>query len=246
MTNLSNTQIDRLGDRLREASLTESDLRLLDDYRRSFRKAYETVVRTIREGLQLEPSGRPAKSTGALVEKLRRESIRLSQMQDITGCRVVVADLAEQERAVASLRGVFPGSSVIDRRADPSHGYRAVHVIVRCSGKLVEIQIRTSLQHLWAEISEKLSDLFDPNIKYGGGDDKTRRVLATVSVSVLKLETLQQSIELIANREEQHVGEQIQQEVRELQEQVVRTNKEFADMLNEWIYELGILKGLKP
>jgi ppGpp synthetase/RelA/SpoT-type nucleotidyltranferase len=37
---------------------------------------------------------------------------------------------------------------VIDRREKPSHGYRAVHVIVECGGRMVEIQVRTELQHL--------------------------------------------------------------------------------------------------
>lgn len=180
MTNLSHTQIDQLGDRLREDSLTESDLRILDEYRRSFEEACETVVRFLREGLKLQPTGRPAKSTGSLIEKLRRESIRLSQVQDIAGCRVVVADITEQESIAVALLFMWPGASVIDRRADPSHGYRAVHIIAKTSGKLVEIQVRTLLQHLWAELSEKLSDVFDPDIKYGGGHDAIRRLLATL------------------------------------------------------------------
>ena len=87
MTRLSNAQIDRLGDRLRGGILTEQDLRTLDEYRRSFGEAHEEIVKTIRERLQLEPTGRPAKSTVSLVEKLHRESIRLVQVQDIAGCR---------------------------------------------------------------------------------------------------------------------------------------------------------------
>jgi ppGpp synthetase/RelA/SpoT-type nucleotidyltranferase len=170
MATLSKTQIDRLGDRLRRGPSSEADLRLLDEYRRSFGPAYESVIRTIREGLQLEPTGRPAKSTTSIVEKLRRESIRLSQIQDIAGCRVVVEHIAEEERVVGSLRSVFPGSTVIDRGAKPSFGYRAVHVIARTATKLIEIQVRTYLQHLWAELSEKSSDLFDPALKYGGGE----------------------------------------------------------------------------
>ena len=84
---VSKTQINRLGDRLKSGPHTESDLRLLDDYRRSFGQACEAVVRTIRERGQ-SPTARLAKSTLSIVEKLRRESIRLSQMQDIAGCRV--------------------------------------------------------------------------------------------------------------------------------------------------------------
>jgi putative GTP pyrophosphokinase len=115
---ISKTQIDRLGDRLRQGSVTEADLRNLDEYRRSFGEAYETVLRMIREELRLEPTGRPAKSTSSLIEKLRRESIRLSQVQHIAGCRVVVADIAERERVIASLRDIFPEASVVDRRAN--------------------------------------------------------------------------------------------------------------------------------
>jgi len=45
---ISKTQIDRLGDRLRKGSVTDSDLRLLDQYRRSFSEAYEMVTAAIR------------------------------------------------------------------------------------------------------------------------------------------------------------------------------------------------------
>lgn len=194
---ISKTQIDRLGDRLREGPTSEHDIRLLDDYRRSFGEAYENVVKKIREEIGLEPSGRPAKSTGSIIEKLRRESIRLSQIQDIAGCRLVVSDIVEQNRVVAALRTNFPVSSVIDRRESPSHGYRAVHVIAEVSGRLVEIQVRTSLQHLWAELSEKFSDVVDPAIKYGGGSETERKVLdGTSKLVMMDDEAGAQSIEI--------------------------------------------------
>lgn len=176
-----------------------SDLRSLDEYRRSFEQAYATVVRAIRDQLALEPTGRPAKSTGAIIEKLRRESIRLTQIQDVAGCRIVVPDAPEQERVVASLRALFPAASVVDRRPSPSHGYRAVHIIPEVSGKAVEIQVRSSLQHLWAEFSEKLSDKVDSQIKYGRGPDQVKIVLAHVSELIAKLETLES---MIASTEE--------------------------------------------
>jgi ppGpp synthetase/RelA/SpoT-type nucleotidyltranferase len=176
----SKSQVDRLGERLREAS-TELDLKLLDEYRLAFREAYEHVVRTLRDELHLEPTGRAAKSTSSVIEKLRRESIRLSQVQDLAGCRIVVRDVAEQNAVVASLRKAFPEATIIDRRAAPSHGYRAVHVVVRASGRLVEIQVRTELQHLWAELSEQFADAYDPQLKYGGGDAKLRAWLMDVS-----------------------------------------------------------------
>jgi ppGpp synthetase/RelA/SpoT-type nucleotidyltranferase len=111
-----------------------------------------------------------------------------------------VSDTAEQDRVVVSLIELFRDNNIVDRRQTPSHGYRAVHVITRVNNKWVEIQIRTALQQLWAELSEKLSDLIDPAIKYGGGDDRVKRVLATASELValqedneLKLLALQQA-----------------------------------------------------
>lgn len=178
---ISKTQVDRLGDRLRKGTITDSDLRLLDQYRRSFTEAYETVAHGIRNRLGLEPTGRPAKSTSSITEKLRRESIRLSQIQDIAGCRVIIPDISEQDHLVASLVELFPQNTVIDRRERPSHGYRAVHVIVRSKKKLVEIQVRTALQQEWAEVSEKLSDLIDPGVKYGGGNEVAVNLLAAAS-----------------------------------------------------------------
>jgi len=188
---ISKTQIDRLGDRLKKGDITEADLRLLDQYRRSFTGAYEVVVGAIRKELGLEPTGRPAKSTTSISDKLRRESIRLTQIQDIAGCRLIVSDIAEQERVVQSLHDLFEDTSIIDRREKPSHGYRAVHVVVKHQEKLIEVQIRTSLQHLWAELSEKLSDVYGPAIKYGGGDKDIQEELAEYSAMVAKDESLE-------------------------------------------------------
>lgn len=194
---LNKTQIDRLGDRLRQASVSEGDLRSLDDYRRSFADVYATVVQAIKIRLQIEPTGRPAKSTTSIIEKLHRESIRLSQVQDIAGCRIVVPTMAEQEKVVASLRTIFPDASVIDRRATPSYGYRAIHIVVRIDNMLVEIQVRTESQHFWAELSEKLSDVIDPSVKYGGGPAEVREILSTLSTAISMIEEAEAAIEAL-------------------------------------------------
>ncbi|HZH32365.1 MAG TPA: hypothetical protein VEY11_16490 [Pyrinomonadaceae bacterium] len=185
---LTKSQIDRLGDRLKKGNITEADLRLLDAYRRSFTPAYEIVVGTIRQDLALEPTGRPAKSTTSISDKLRRESMRLTQIQDVAGCRLTVTDIAEQDSVVQSLASLFEKTAIVDRRERPSHGYRAVHVIVNSLDKMIEIQVRTSLQHLWAELSEKLSDIVDPAIKYGGGSETMRSLLAKTSTMVITIE----------------------------------------------------------
>ena len=89
---ISKSKIDRLGERLKGDQATEGDLRILDEFRRSFFPAYAIVIASITNRLQLQPTGRPAKSTSSIREKLKRESIRLTQIQDIAGCRLIVSD----------------------------------------------------------------------------------------------------------------------------------------------------------
>ena len=194
MTSLTTSQIDRLGERLRQGISSEEDLRLLDAYRRTFRSAYETVVTTLRQKLAFETTGRPAKTITSIVAKLRREHVRLSQIQDIAGCRLVVPDRPAQAAAIERLLKAFPQARLVDRTQKPSHGYRAVHVIVHLDGKPVEIQVRTDLQHLWAQISERLSDLYDPRLKYGCGPAKAVEFLQESSALVRDLEDLEKPL----------------------------------------------------
>ena len=188
MGSLSKTQVDQLGDRLRKGKIAEGDFHELDAYRRSFAEAYEEIVAIVRDATQLEPTGRPAKSTTSIIEKLRRETIRLSQMQDIAGCRLVVASLLVQNQFVERLKSVLAKAVVIDRRKRPSFGYRAVHIIATAQNKPIEIQVRTELQHAWAQMSEKLSDVVDPAVKYGGGDSVTQEILAGFSKIIASFE----------------------------------------------------------
>jgi ppGpp synthetase/RelA/SpoT-type nucleotidyltranferase len=137
---------------------------------------------------RLEPTGRPSKSTTSIVEKLRRETIRLSQTQDIAGCRLVVKDIVEQDQVVERLKSTLAKVTVTDRRKQPSFGYRAVHLISTVRNRPIEIQVRTELQHLWAQLSERLSDAFDPTIKYGGGNPQHQTLLSNASELIGKLE----------------------------------------------------------
>jgi ppGpp synthetase/RelA/SpoT-type nucleotidyltranferase len=244
-TNLSKTQIDRLGERLKKGDITEDDLRLLDAYRRSFADAYDDVVGAVRKELALEPTGRPAKSTTSISEKLRRESIRLTQIQDIAGCRLIVVDIADQNQVVQSLSCLFEHTTIVDRRHNPSHGYRAVHVIVKNLDKMVEIQIRTALQQLWAELSEKISDVSDPAIKYGAGDERIQKFLTDYSYLVASIEFLEINLAvrpalLSVDAEATNDGDQT---VAEAQGELSSLRQEVFQNLRNIIERLENLKG---
>jgi putative GTP pyrophosphokinase len=180
---LTISQLNKLGERLRRDPDNKDDLRLLETFRLSFTQSYDRVFGQLRE-LGLDPAGRPAKSTQSIIAKLVRLRTRLSRMQDIAGCRVEVENIPQQDRVVGQIAKFYPEAQIDDLRVEPSHGYRAVHVIVKVAGFPVEIQVRTALQNSWAQATESLADGFDPEIKYGGGPDFIRNILERVSTTI--------------------------------------------------------------
>lgn len=180
--------VNRLGERLRKGPISEDDLRLLDDYRRGFSEITRLVVQELSQLTDAPIASRPAKSTASIVSKLRRGTMRLSRMQDIAGCRVVVSGVRAQKILVSLIQIAFEKSETIDRTDTPSFGYRAVHVVAKFPNGMVEIQVRTSLQHLWAQKSEAFADHFGQELKYGGGDSLAKAYLQSASDVIADVE----------------------------------------------------------
>ena len=168
---LSNSEINRLGDRLRQpGAISPDDLEMLQVLRRE----YQTAMHDAQDILmaRLGDAGTTTsrlKTVQTLVGKLRREAgMDLARVQDIAGLRIVRGmTLAEQSDLSARIANLVEGARVIDRRERPSYGYRAVHVVARVDGRLVEIQIRTALQDRWAQIVERMADPWGRQIRYG-------------------------------------------------------------------------------
>jgi hypothetical protein len=174
---LSKTQVDKLGDRLRRCEVpSDDDLRMLSGFREERRDAMDSVGAGLAEIVGTAPARR-LKTINSIVAKLRRESARLSQVQDIAGLRVV-RDMtrAEQDALVTQIVAGYPDAKVFDRRANPSHGYRAVHIVASVERHLVEIQVRTDLQHRWAALVERLAAAWGQQIKYGDPPDDSDRL----------------------------------------------------------------------
>lgn len=185
---MSNSQIDKLGRDLRFGQIDADHLRRLELFRAEFGEAYKAVEDLFVNTLKLRITGRPSKSTVAIVEKLKRETIRLSQVQDIAGCRVLVPDIGTQDKLVKVLDTMLGRVVIDDKRKVPTNGYRAVHVIALHGSRPVEVQIRTPQQHAWAEISEKLADAFGQSIKYGAGEQWALSFLSDLSRLTAKFE----------------------------------------------------------
>ena len=93
----SRTQIDKLGEVLRNAVLNNHplDLKALDDYRQSFAVAAEEIKAKLTGACLFDYTER-IKSTPSICDKLvRQRQTRLSQIQDVVGLRLVVDDLVQ-------------------------------------------------------------------------------------------------------------------------------------------------------
>lgn len=144
---------------------------------RSFPERHDDAITEVVAGLSgfSDRDGQPlvitprVKTRPTIAEKLQRESARLSQVQDIAGARLVTSGgRSDQDAIVEEILARFPQAKpVIDRRVSPSYGYRAGHVVLSHADCWVEIQVRTRLQHLWAEVVERLADSWGRQIRYG-------------------------------------------------------------------------------
>ena len=168
---VSNAQLDRLGRAIRDDTMTGADRALLVEMRtvwRDERQWLEHLVRGACTNPTVKVSGR-VKNIGTLREKLRRMNGGLSTIRDVVGVRAVVDGtredhiftLYEVTMAVAEF-----SPKLIDRMSDPRSGYRALHLEIRHAGVRSEIQVRSKLQHEWAETMERFADKAGRDVRY--------------------------------------------------------------------------------
>jgi putative GTP pyrophosphokinase len=186
MDEFRRAEIDRLGEAMRQRDLTDEEVDLYNAYRGSFRPTLDAVLAALKDAGAPSATERQ-KTIWSTAAKLRRSTARLSQVQDIAGFRVVVPLKLDQDELINRLTPRHPGWRIIDRRDRPSHGYRAVHALALIDRRHVEIQVRTELQHLWAEVSEACDRAY-PGIKYGTGPPDVLSTLGTTSDLVAVVE----------------------------------------------------------
>jgi putative GTP pyrophosphokinase len=121
------------------------------------------------------------KRVPTIVDKLVREpTLALATMQDIGGCRAVLATIDEVRRVERRLKKRMV--RVSDYIAAPrASGYRGVHVIVEYDGRNIEVQLRTNVMHEWAVTIERLTGELREDLKSGRGPQQVLEFMRLAS-----------------------------------------------------------------
>ena len=175
---ISNSQITKLGDRLRDHHILDDDLTMLDAFRQTYSEIDEQAYQVIRDALTSSAgwtsTKRKRKTQQSIVDKLRRQpKLRLPQMQDIAGCRIVLQGGTQHADTInATLLNAFEQQQwEVESKSRHVHSYHAIHIIIKVNKKYYEIQLRTYAQDVWANLIESLSDEKN-TLKYGGSEQE--------------------------------------------------------------------------
>jgi len=194
MAQLSHGEIDRLGKRLRDSvPWSADDISMYMVWSAGFSDAMHQVrielAKRARQADAPDSVGARIKQVDSIAAKLRRmPETRLSRLEDIAGCRIVVPTRRDVERLLAQCT-TLNISRVRDYRDAPNNSYRAVHLIVRMhKHQPVEVQLRTQLQDLWANLTERCAILIDHRLKYGGGPVELARLLEQMSTIAARID----------------------------------------------------------
>lgn len=212
----SKERVNRAGDILISAVSSEEEkngaLGLLDNWRAIH--SYPMHVFKIRLKNKAEfvdkssLTAQRLKRVPAIIYKLKRRyngrepTMKLSQMQDIGGCRAVLSDVSLARKLCQDhyLKGDLKHKRVgmKDYIAFPKKdGYRSIHLIYsyfsdkrkkEYNGLLVEIQIRSKLQHLWATAIETVDFFTRQAIKSNEGQEDWMDFFRLVSSAFAKIE----------------------------------------------------------
>lgn len=153
------------------------------------------------------------KSESALKNKvlLKGKYNHLNEITDILGCRIVTLFESDVDRVLECLKQTFEVVETVDKRKKHrinqiEFGYTSLHLVVRFTDSrcelveykkykdiLFEIQIRTVLQHAWAEVEHGLGykSFYEPPMEV---KRKLNRLAATLEILDEEFESIRDSI----------------------------------------------------
>jgi ppGpp synthetase/RelA/SpoT-type nucleotidyltranferase len=211
----SRSQTDKAGITLSKKEITEEDkneaLEILSQWRGAHSYPLHIFKKTLKN--YSEKTDRKSitvqrlKRVPSIIKKLNRVyefqegKIKLSRMQDIAGCRAIVKSI----KNVWQLKEQYQKSKLrhklikeYDYITYPKRdGYRSVHLVYKYesdrerkeyNGLLIEVQLRSQLQHIWATAVETTSLFIGQALKSSEGEAKWNEFFRLVSSAFAKME----------------------------------------------------------
>ncbi|HTD44728.1 MAG TPA: RelA/SpoT domain-containing protein [Bryobacteraceae bacterium] len=204
----SRTKIDAAG------RILANPLALAQDYSdaltlvNNWRSSHGFPLNTLQNGLRQKAKqvvsdaiiAQRIKRLSSISRKLRDGSTRLSQMQDLGGCRAVVKTVP-QVRRLLNLHLLSEMKHQLDHvdnyieNPRPS-GYRSVHLVYRYhsdknttyNGLKIEVQLRSSLQHAWATAVETVGTFTEQALKASKGEAEWLRFFTLMGTAIANRE----------------------------------------------------------
>lgn len=198
----TSSQVQRAGKLLVKPDTSPEDrasaLLVVDNWRSAHGFPLNTLTQNLHNhAMKVDPNAdvvRRMKRMPSIEKKLTREpTMSLTKMQDLGGCRAIVATMAEVDQLVQSIANSRQRHTALrpsDYIAAPKRsGYRSVHLPFAYqsrqntvwNGLLIEMQIRTRIQHAWATAVETVSVFTGQDLKASQGDPDWLRFFALAS-----------------------------------------------------------------
>lgn len=202
----SKTQITKAGRVLAEGGHTKSEedtaLQILNNWRSSHAYPLQVIANNLRRNNPNAIVVQRLKRLDSILNKLKRfPSMDLYRMQDLGGCRVIVDDVEKVYDTIkrykdSRVRHIFKREYDYIKQPKES-GYRCYHLVYQFhsddseiynKNMLIEIQVRTKLQHTWATAVEMMGIYTKTALKSSIGDGDTLRFFILVSSIFAKIE----------------------------------------------------------
>lgn len=201
--------VDKAGKVIVDPACPESDKAAAEQIVNNWRSSHSFPLNTIQNGLRKRVQSIDNKSIVAqrikrlesIQQKLVRfPSTRLSQLQDLGGCRAIVASLGNVDAVVKSYKTTKAQHELIrldDYISQPQRsGYRGVHMVYRYksdksnlyNGLRIEVQIRSTQQHAWATAVETAGTFLRQGLKSSEGEAEWLRFFALMGSAMAQRE----------------------------------------------------------
>lgn len=203
------SEVDRAGRQYVDPGVSGEERELALTVINNWRSSHAFPLNTMQMGLRNKAG--TVDSNALVAQRIKRlpsirsklvriAGMKLSRMQDVGGCRAVVQDLT----ALQELDDAFTRTRMKHRLVrrddyvnDPApSGYRSIHRAYRYfsdrnttyNGLLIEVQLRTRQQHIWATAVETVGTFTQQALKSSQGERDWLRFFALMSSEIARRE----------------------------------------------------------